>query len=110
MLKAFSVGLSKHVQIRGGIADNSKIFFFLISQQNVVTPHQNCIVETSETENCLGETSETVLMMGNNIGFYKEMWIIILKLSLLTLLFWSTGLATYAVLKKSSLKRSIRYA
>ena len=34
-------------------------------------------------------------MMGHKICFYREMWLIIPKLSLLTLLIWSTGVAVF---------------
>ena len=66
------------LQITEGIEDNSKIIF-LISQMktNVVTPHLNSL-------------GETVLMMGQKICFYGDIWIVIPKLSLLPLLFWST--------------------
>ena len=46
----------------------------------VVTPHKNCL-------------NETVLMMGHNIHFNGEIWIIIPKLSRLPLLIWSTLLS-----------------
>ena len=54
----------------GGIEDNSKIFFLFLSE-NI----------------CL---DVTVLMMGHKICFCGEIWLIIPKLSLLSLLIWST--------------------
>ena len=43
-----------------------------------MTPHKNRL-------------AETVLMMGHKIYFYREIWLIIPKMSLLLLLIWSTG-------------------
>ena len=43
-------------QIRGGIADNSKIIFLVSQQKHVVTPHYNRL-------------GETILMMGHSICF-----------------------------------------
>ena len=40
------------------------------------------------------EGAETVLMMGDKIGFYGEMWLIIPKLSLLPLRIWSIELVS----------------
>ena len=39
----------------------------------------------------LNRLDETVLMMGHNIRFYGEIWLIILALSLSPFLIWSTG-------------------
>ena len=64
-------------QIGGCVEDNSKFFLFL-NENYVVTPHKNRL-------------SEMLLMMGQNICFKGVIWKIIPKLSLLSLLIWSTA-------------------
>ena len=53
------------------------IFSYFSMKTYDVTPHQNRL-------------DETVLKMGHKICFYGEIWLIIPKLSLLSLLIWST--------------------
>ena len=62
---------------RGVIEDNSMIIFLISQQKHMLWP-----------------LNETVLMMGHKICFYGEIWPIILKLSMLPLLIWSTDLYT----------------
>ena len=68
-------------QIRWGIEYNSKIIF-LISQQIICCD--------PSLEPFRRDSLETVLMMGRNIHFKGIIWKIIVKLSLLPLLIWST--------------------
>ena len=57
------------LQIRGGIDDNSKIFFLFLNENIYCHPSLNRL-------------REMVLMMGHKICFYEEIWLIIPKLSL----------------------------
>ena len=61
----------------GGVEDNSKIIF-LISMKTYVVAPQNRL-------------NETVLMRVTKYVFAVKIWIIIPKLSLLSLLIWSTA-------------------
>ena len=58
-----------------GTEDNSKIFFLISQWKHMLW-----------------------LLMGHNIWFYGDIWLIIPKLSLLPLLIWSTGPTTYELL------------
>ena len=72
-------GWVAELQRRGrDIEDNSEIIFsYFPSKTYVVTPHYNRL-------------TETVLTRGHNACFYGKRWKIILKLSLLLLLIWSS--------------------
>ena len=68
-----------HGAVRQAILKGYRSFFSYFSMKTyVVTPHLNRL-------------DETVQMMGHKICFCEEMWLIILKLSLLPLFIWNTG-------------------
>ena len=67
------------LQIRGDIEDNSKIFILFLNENICCDPS----LEPSQ------------LMMGHKICFYGEIWLIIPKLSLLSLPIWSTELLAF---------------
>ena len=76
---------AQELQIRGGIEDNSKIIFVFLNKNICCDP----------SFDHLGET--VLIMMGHKIRFYGEIWLIIPKLSLLPLLYWSTDYRIAAI-------------